>query len=361
MSRSTIASTLGLIALVVIPMLLLGQQGVRWLGPSGERTAFIALTDANGLMEGSRVLDRGVEVGTVRSLSTDAQRVEIEIGYSPNTTITSDAKVRVQNLSGLGETYLTIEKGDGEPLRDGARLAGIVDTADSTVGALSSSLSRLMKQLDPSVVQRLLKQADEALPRDEQTPVTIDSGAVLAATSILRQLPDIGDLLGSFNSITPRASDVGALLLSLDRPLRTFGWGYGEMAPATVLYIKEANYPDVIKDGVLELFKVIQKFEDDSAPSVQYLSELVLPSVRAIAAPLSTIDAGQLLDTALTAVRSRNGGVTMRLAPESGAPPRPSAAPSAAAPTRSAPPSSRPATAPSGAAGAPSSSTAVPR
>ncbi|GAA1082737.1 MlaD family protein [Tsukamurella strandjordii] len=328
MTRSGLASALGLAALVVVSVLLLGQQGVQWLSPSGQRTAYIQLTDANGLMEGSRVLDRGVEVGTVKALRVDADRVEVEVRYAKDTRINAGAKVRVQNLSGLGETYLTLSKGDGPPLPDGARLAGIVDTSDSTIGALSSSLSRLMSQLDPGTVQRLLKRADAALPEQQQTVPTIDAGAVLTATAILRQLPDIGDILKSFNSITPRADQIGPLLLSLDAPLRTFGKGYGEMAPFAVSYIMEGDYPNVIKDGMLELFKVIQKFEDDAAPSVKYLSELVLPSARAIAEPLSTINAGQLLDTALGSVRGRDG-VTLRLAPAGGAP-QPSARPSAA-------------------------------
>jgi len=347
MTRSGIASSLGLIALVVVSMLLLGNQGVQWISPSGERTAYIKLTDANGLQEGSRVLDRGVEVGKVRGLTVDADRVEVEVGYAKDTRITTGAKVRVQNLSGLGETYLTIAQGDGAAVPDGARLEGVVDTADATVGALSSSLSRLMKQLDPATVQRLLARADEALPDREQTVPTIDAGAVLSATSILRQLPDIKDLLQSFNSITPRATDVGALLLSLDRPLRTFGKGYGEMAPFSVSYISKVDNANVIRDGMLELFKVIQGFEDGAAPSVQYLSELLLPSVRAMADPLSTINGGQLLDTALSAVRGRSGAVTLRMADTP--PAAPPAKPSSAAPssTKPAPTSSR--TAPSSA------------
>ncbi|CAM5550346.1 Mammalian cell entry related domain protein OS=Tsukamurella paurometabola (strain ATCC 8368 / DSM / CCUG 35730 / CIP 100753 / JCM 10117 / KCTC 9821 / NBRC 16120 / NCIMB 702349 / NCTC 13040) OX=521096 GN=Tpau_3796 PE=4 SV=1 [Tsukamurella paurometabola] len=99
------------------------------------------------------------------------------------------------------------------------------------------------------------------------------------------------------------------------------------MAPFAVSYIMEGDYPNVIKNGMLELFKVIQKFEDDAAPSVKYLSELVLPSARAIAEPLSTINAGALLDTALGSVRGRDG-VTLRLAPRDAAPgPAPSATP----------------------------------
>lgn len=353
MTRSGIASALGLIALIVVSVLLLGQQGVQWFSPSGERTAYIQLTDANGLQDGSRVLDRGVEVGKVRGLTVDADRVEVKVGYSKDTRIRSGAKVQVQNLSGLGETYLTISGGDGSPIADGARLAGVVDTADSTVGALSASLSRLMSQLDPKTVQRLLQRADEAFPGTEQTVPTIDAGAVLTATSILRQLPDIRDLLQSFNSITPRATDVGALLLSLNQPLRNFGKGYGEMAPYSVSYIMQGDYPNVIKNGMLEVFKIIQKFEDGSAPSVKYLSELMLPSVQAIAEPLSTINAGQLLDTALATVRGRNGGVTLRLAPQGSTPaPAPSASPSAAPSSGPAPSSGRP---------APSSTPAKPR
>ncbi|MCA4994974.1 MCE family protein [Tsukamurella tyrosinosolvens] len=360
MTRSGLASTLGLIALVVVSMLLLGNQGVQWFSPSDERVAYIRLTDANGLQEGSRVLDRGVEVGKVRGLTVDADRVEVEVGYAKDTRITQGAKVRVQNLSGLGETYLTIAQGDGAAVPDGARLEGVVDTADSTVGALSSSLSRLMKQLDPGTVQRLLARADDALPNGEQTVPTIDAGAVLTATSILRQLPDVGDLLQSFNSITPRAGDVGALLLSLDQPLRSFGKGYGEMAPYSVSYISEGDYPNAIRDGMLELFKVIQGFEDGAAPSVQYLSELMLPSVRAIAEPLSTINGGQLLDTALASVRGRSGAVTLRMAPSDTRPASPSSAkPSAAKPSGAAASSSKPA-APS-ARTAPSSTPAQPR
>ncbi len=343
MTRSGLASTLGLIALVVVSMLLLGHQGVQWFSPSGERTAYIRLTDANGLQEGSRVLDRGVEVGKVRGLTVDADRVEVQVGYAKDTRITSGAKVRVQNLSGLGETYLTISQGDGAAVPDGARLEGVVDTADATVGALSSSLSRLMKQLDPATVQRLLASADKALPDREQTVPTIDAGAVLSATSILRQLPDIKDLLQSFNSITPRAGDVGALLLSLEQPLRTFGKGYGEMAPFSVSYISQGDYPNVIKDGMLELFKVIQHFEDGAAPSVQYLSQLMLPSVRAIAEPLSTINGGQLLDTALASVRGRSGAVTLRMASPDAGPAAPSSAKPAPSSARPAAPSGRPA------------------
>ncbi|WP_019201996.1 MlaD family protein [Tsukamurella sp. 1534] len=341
MTRSGVASALGLVALVVVSVIALGFQGVQWLSPSDQRTAYIQLTDANGLMVGSRVLDRGVDVGTVRAVTVNADRVELELAYAKGTRISEDASIRVQNLSGLGETYLALLPGTGPALADGARVKGVVDTADSTVGALSTSLSRLMKQLDPSTVQRLLGRAEESLPAGEQVAPVIDAGAVLTATSILRQLPDIKDLLGSFNSITPRADQVGPLLMSIAGPLRTFGKGYGEMAPYSVSYISQGDYPNVIKNGMLELFKVIQKFEDGSGPSVKYLSELVLPSARAIAEPLSTINAGQLLDTALASVRGRNG-VTLNLNGQGGPAPAPGASPAAPKPSSAKPSPSAP-------------------
>lgn len=131
------------------------------------------------------------------------------------------------------------------------------------------------------------------------------------------------------------------------------------MAPHSVSYISEGDYPNVIQDGMLELFKVIQGFEDGAAPSVQYLSELLLPSVRAMAAPLSTINAGQLLDTALGSVRGRSGAVTLRLAGSEGGPATPSSAKPTADPTRPASSSTTPA-APSRRT-APSSTPAQPR
>jgi phospholipid/cholesterol/gamma-HCH transport system substrate-binding protein len=314
MTKSGVASMLGLIALVVVSVLLLGQQGVQWLAPSGQKTAYVLVTNANGLQPGSRVLDRGIDVGQVDAVTVNAERVELRIRYDRRTTIASDASVRVQNLSGLGETYLALLPGAGgaAPLADGARVRGVTDTADSTVGALSAAVSTLMSQLDPAVVQRIVKELGASLPADTDTLNTITAGGKLAAVALMRQMPQIGSIIGSANSIIPRADPVGPYLEAIAGPLRWTGHTYSQMSPATVEIIHTGNYPSIIKDGVLELFKVIQKFEDGVGPDTKYLTALLLPSVRAIAAPLGTIDAGQLLDTALTMVRGP-GGVTVHL------------------------------------------------
>ncbi len=315
MSRRNVVSILGLVALAVVSALLLGQQGVQWLPARGQWSATVEVTDADGLMVGSRVLDRGVQIGRVSSIEVNAERVDLGLRYTGSVRIPQDAAVSIENLSGLGEAYIAIlpNSGSGPYLADGARVAGVLDTSNATVGALSAALSKLMRRLDPDAVNRILDRVDAALPEDAPTVATIESGANLVSVALLRQMSDLRDILASTQTIAPHAYPVGPQLEAMAAPLRLAGHTYSVMAESTLALMHTNTFPDIISEGPLALFKLIQTFEDRVGPDTRYLGALFLPAVRAAAAPIATINLGDLLDTALA--MTRGGAVTLHLAP----------------------------------------------
>ncbi|GAA4391010.1 hypothetical protein GCM10023147_19550 [Tsukamurella soli] len=321
-------SLVGLVALAVVSAILLGGQGVQWIGAHGQKTATVAVTDANGLIVGSRVLDRGVQIGRVTGIGVDAQQVELSLSYDPGIEIPQDATMRIENLSGLGEAYLAIlpTASTGPYLADGARVTGVLDTSDSTVGALSAALSTLMRRLDPDAVNRILDRVDAALPGGDtgtgaSTVATIESGANLVSVALLRQMPDVEAILASTQTIAPQADTVGPQLKAMAAPLRLAGHTYSVMAESTLALMHTNTFPAIIQKGPLALFKLIQTFEDRVGSDVKYMSVLFLPGIQAAAAPIATINLGNLLDTALGVTRgSRGGAVTLHLAPPAPAP-----------------------------------------
>ncbi|MDF0530741.1 MlaD family protein [Tsukamurella sp. 8F] len=342
MRATNALSVLGLLALAVVSFLLLGQQGVQWLSPRGQKTATVSVTDAAGLIVGSRVLDRGVQIGHVASISVDAQKVDLALSYDGQTQIPQNATIRIENLSGLGEAYLAVlpSSSSGPYLADGARVDGVLDTSGSTVGALSTALSTLMRRLDPDAVNRILDRVGDALPGSAPDVASIESGANLVSVALLRQMPQIKDILASTQTIAPQADSVGPQLKAMAAPLRLAGHTYSVMAESTLALMHTNTFPDIIEKGPLELFKWIQQFEDRVGPDAKYLGDLFLPAVRAAAAPIATINMGSLLDTAL-GMTSKNA-VTMHLAAPAGSGPAATSAGRAAPPSNTVSVSPRP-------------------
>lgn len=119
---------IGVFAVIV---LLVSWWGIKWLGGQNllksSNIYYVYFDDVTGLMESSRVQLRGVEVGNVRSITLEEERVKVEIAIeSRYADMIADNSVAEIGSSGLmGSTKVFIVQGDSDKImKDGATFEG---------------------------------------------------------------------------------------------------------------------------------------------------------------------------------------------------------------------------------------------
>ena len=134
--------------------------------------------DVNGLVVDSNVLLRGAPVGKVSGMRTSLQASTIDFYVDGQYRIPDDTEVRLENLSALGESYIEfVPRSDaGQTFQDGQRISTKSVTQQPSVSELTTSVVRVLNQLDPDAVKRIIGEADAALP---------DPNAVLPADTTL--------------------------------------------------------------------------------------------------------------------------------------------------------------------------------
>ncbi len=205
----------------VLAVTLGGIQGF------GGQTSFQApITDAAGLTDGALVAVRGVEVGRVTALSLDGGAATVHFEVYDDVVLREGARAHVRARSLLGEKYLALELGDGEPLSEGATLGPVTEQfeVDELVAVLtplleavdpealrqaSSALARTLKD-DPELLARMLADAELVLRRsavasEELEPLLRDTRAA------------VGDARSTLAVLEARGREAEALIQRADR------------------------------------------------------------------------------------------------------------------------------------------------
>ena len=305
------------LAFGVIIIFVLGYfatLGIRVKPPPDRTNLSMAVPDINGLVVGSNVLLRGVPVGKVSSVGTTVHSAIVDFYVDARYRIPVDSEVRLDNLSALGESYLGLVPGrEGGPmLRDGQRIATQAVVQPPSISELATSVVRVLDQLHPRALERIIGEGDAALP----DPVAVLPNISRASTLIKNTVADMHgrgrELLDNFQALLQNAEWVGPVLDGVAPSVRSLGLALQDLFKHEPV-IMHRGEPENITN-LNNLLARIQAFLDDRGPDLKVLGEAFQPKLNLIAGALMNLDTGQLLDNILATVPS-DGTITLHVVP----------------------------------------------
>lgn len=290
----------------------IGMLGVR-VGLPAERTDIaMQVADVNGLVVGSRVLLRGVPVGTVSHIesSVDGATVDFYIGRPYQVPV--DSAIHLENLSALGETYISlVPRTQGGPMfYNGQRIATEAVTQPASISELATSVVRVLNQLDPAALDRIIREADTALPDANLVLPNLARTSRLLRNTAADMNGRGSEVLDNFQALLGNAGWLGPLLADLTVQIDDY---------SPHLRAMFSTFPPLIALGAPEplirfnaFLARIQKLLDDNGGDFQVLGDRFLPHIKGIAGALLNFDTGQILTNVLASM-PEDGAVTLHV------------------------------------------------
>lgn len=143
----------GIFAVLVIAV---AWWGIKWLGGQNvlltSNIYYVYYDDVSGLQESSRVKLRGVEVGNVRDITLEVDRVKVEIAIESKyaSMIPSNSVAEIGAAGLMGGVEIVIVQGDAEDvMKAGATFEGRVKP--DMLGSLADKGTELMEGLNETV------------------------------------------------------------------------------------------------------------------------------------------------------------------------------------------------------------------
>jgi virulence factor Mce-like protein len=288
--------------------------GLRVNPPADRTNLSMNVPDTNGLVVGSNVLLRGVPVGKVTGTSASIQAATVDFYVEGQYRIPVDTEVRLENLSALGESYIgLVPDSDGGPvLHNGQRISTERVVQPPSISELATSITRVLDQMDPGALTRVISEADTALP-DPTTVLPNLSRASILLNNTVHEMNGHGRLLlGNFQTLLANAEWVNPILTSLTPQVREIGRGIQDFFKHIPIIMHRGEPANV--SNLNKLVARIQNLLDDRGGDLKVLGEAFQPKLNAIAASLMNFDTGQLLDNFLQVVPA-DGTITLRVTP----------------------------------------------
>ncbi|MFE2996958.1 MlaD family protein [Nocardia sp. NPDC059246] len=306
MINRTAVSVLGMAVIAASSFVYMNHLGLQTGAFEHTKTAMMAVSDTNGLVAGSRVLLRGVAIGTVTDVDTSADHIEVALKYDDGYHIPAGSRFRIDNLSALGETYLAVQPDSdaGPYLADHATIDTKQIVVPTTFKELSARLTRLLEQVDPQRVQDIFHMLDVALPDDSRVLGDLNHAGELLASTITQQSGNLTTLLKAMQPLLLQSDSVPGDLAGAAPDMVGFAQGLTDVIEGMHFAVDFGPLRDGIKYGASPFLDDLQGFLDKSAGDLQVLGVDLLPGVRAGAAAMRTVNLGQVLDNALAATAS---------------------------------------------------------
>jgi hypothetical protein len=317
-----IVSFAALAALIGIALTYIGALGVQVKPPDNRVRLSMTVHDINSLVVDANVLLRGVSVGKVTGIDMTVDAATIDFYVDARYKVPVDTEVRLENLSALGESYIGLfpRSTGGSMLQDGQRIATEFVVQPPSIGELATSVVRLLSQLDPGALKRIVDESDAAFPDPTTVLPNINNASVLLLNSVRDLNGRGGELLDNFQVLLQNAGWVGGVLTDVSPWVRQIGWDLqGIYMDVVSTYTDQAPVP--IREGVNgpanmvhfgDFLERIQKLLDDRGGDIKVLAEAMRPKVAGIAGALMNFDTGQLLDNVLATV-PEDGTINLRV------------------------------------------------
>jgi phospholipid/cholesterol/gamma-HCH transport system substrate-binding protein len=311
-TAKNIASFGAFAVIIAIAVMYIGSFGL-WMGPPDHRINLsMMVPDVKGLVIGSSVLLRGAPIGKVTGISSSVSDATIDFYIDSEQRVPVDSDVRLDNLSALGEAYVGFlpRTDSGTMLADGQRIAAKSITVPPSISQLATSVVRVLNQMDPGQLKRILNEADAGLPDPGQVLPNLSRASLLARNMVVDMRGKGREVLDDFQTLLQNAGWVGPNLAAMDEPIRDSGvnvagvW-FGMMG------VVAWNNPDNIKLFQKFLGR-IQEFLDTRGPDIKMIGNALLPQFQGIGGALMNFDTAQILSNALSGI-PEEGAITLHV------------------------------------------------
>jgi len=301
-------------AIIVIVLGYFGMLGLRVNPPSDRTNVSMDVPDVNGLVVGSNVLLRGAPVGKVTNTKTSVQAATIDFYVDGRYQVPVDTEVRLENLSALGESYIELmpRSDGGQMLKDNQRISAKSVVQPPSISELATSVVRVLNQLDPDALKRIISESNAALP----DPTKVLPNLARASTLFNNMLNGLNGqgraLLSNFQALLVNADWVNPDLTSLTPEVVSLG-GYWQDFSKHLTILFSRDEPEGISN-LNNLVARIQTLLDERGGDLKVLGEALQPKLNTIAGTLMNFDSGQILDHFLQQVPA-DGAITLRVIP----------------------------------------------
>ena len=212
-----------LIAFAVISALGLTYVGGNYLGivdrllGRGYKVDVI-LPASGGIYEGAEVTYRGVKIGKVDKMTVDRDGLRVRVALQEEARVPASSKVRVDNLSAVGEQFISFEptSSAGPMLQDGSTIRGDAESLPVGEDELLRNLSAFVSDLDSDDVNMVIKELGTMF-QDNATPLRsmVDSAQAFIAEAQANQTETIALLRDAetvLETQTDRSDDIRSAL-----------------------------------------------------------------------------------------------------------------------------------------------------
>ncbi|MGV0037072.1 MlaD family protein [Mycobacterium colombiense] len=327
-----VKGALSFVSFVVVIVFSLGyfkSMGVSLTQPPERTRISMEVHDISGLVVGSSVQLRGVPIGEVNGITTSRSDATVNFYIDSRYKVPVDSDIRLENLSALGEAYIEfVPRSEGGPmLQDGQRLAAEAITQPPSISELATTVVRVLNQFDPAALQRIVDEADAALPSPTAVLPNLSRAATLLRNTAATMHGKGRDLLDNFQVLLRNAQWVGPVLAYNTPWLTKMGNDFAALNDAAVV-LHDRGAPQTLHN-LSHLVGRLEHFLDHSGGDIKVLMQSMLPYLNDTSGALMNLDTAQVLHNMLAGV-PEEGAVTLHLtipaarAPEN--PPGPAAA-----------------------------------
>jgi phospholipid/cholesterol/gamma-HCH transport system substrate-binding protein len=307
-----VLSFMAFAVMIVFAVSYIGSLGVRVRPPSDRTKLSMTVADINGIVVDSNILLRGVPVGKVSHVASSIGGATIDFYVDARFRIPADCDVRLDNLSALGETYIGLfpRRQGGPMLHDGQHIATELVEQPPSITELAASVTRLLNQLDPDALERIIGEADAALPDPNSVLPNLAHASELLRNTASDMHGQGRVLLSNFETLLQNAGWVGPVLASTAPKLSDSADKASQVLQGFSVGALEIH-PDGMKKFGFFLDRV-KKLLDANGGDLKVLGEAFRPRVRAIAGALLNFDPSQILANILDTVPA-DGAITLRV------------------------------------------------
>jgi len=298
--------------MIVFGIAYFGSLGLRIGLPSHRTDVSMMVADVNGLVVGSNVLLRGVPVGKVSNIDSSVNGATVRFYIRDQFHVPVDSEVRLENLSALGESYIALipRTRSGPDLHDGQRIATEAIIQPPSISELATSVVRVLNQLDPGALERVVAEADTALPDPMSALPNLSRTSRLLRNTAADMHGHGQELLDNFQTLLRNAGWLGPLLAELTTQVNNFS-PHLRGTLSTLPAIVHSGAPRIL-ERFNDFIDRIQKFIDNNGGDLKVLGEAIRPHIKGIAGALLNFDTGQILANVLDGL-PEDGTITLHI------------------------------------------------
>lgn len=269
-----------LVTFIVVTLLATGLLGITIANTGfGQATSYSArFSDVTGLNEGDDVRIAGVKAGQVRSIRiADRRQAQVEFTLFGTRGIPTSATASIKYRNLVGQRYVAIERGAGEPgemLPEGATIPLQRTKSALNLTVLFNGFKPLLQAMSPQDVNKLSHSIVQTLQGEGGTVESLLKHVASLTQTIASRDKVIGEVIAKLNdvlaTVNSRSGEMSTVLaqtqqvvsgLAADRDkIGSAIDGIGQVNDATAGLLAEGREP--LKDSITHLGTLSRNLDD---------------------------------------------------------------------------------------------------